>query len=387
MGRGPSSVSSVYVHAPFCLRRCFYCDFAVTLSGTGEGAGWLKALSDELAWLSAEGRVGLAPRLETLYVGGGTPSILGSEAMGGLAHLLGPDRLAHPGLEWTVEANPESFTPEVARGWARAGVNRVSLGAQSFQDDVLRWMGRLHGSMAPERAVEAARAAGITNLSLDLIFGLPQGVERRWEEELDRALDLRVPHLSLYGLTAEKGTPLGAAVARGEIVSAPEGRYREEFLLAHRRLGEAGYRHYEVSNFALPGFQSRHNRVYWEMEPYLGLGNSAHSFLPPLRRWNLRDWGEYEKRVREGDGGVEDGEEITPGQARLEEVWLGLRTDRGVALDGLSPEATALAREWVEKDWAVIRGEMLVLTPGGWLLLDHLAVALDEAMTRDPAPP
>jgi oxygen-independent coproporphyrinogen-3 oxidase len=370
---------SLYVHAPFCASRCFYCDFAVTVSGQGDLGGWLGALERELILREAEGTFPLAPVLDTLFVGGGTPSILGPSAMAGLARILGRDRLLHPELEWTAEANPESFTREVSRSWSRAGLNRISLGAQSFQEGPLKWMGRRHGPKGPAEAVARARDGGIGNVSLDLIFGLPEEVERDWSADLDSALSLGIPHLSLYGLTAEAGTPLGRAMEAGETTPVAEARYRDEFLLASERLVRAGYRQYELSNFALPGFESRHNQAYWELRPYLGLGPSSHSYRPPIRGWNLREWGDYQRAVMGGDDPSEGREELTPEDRRLERIWLSLRTDSGLPLAGLSADAGRLALEWAGKGWAVLRKERLSLTPEGWLILDRLAVDLDVA--------
>jgi len=377
-----AAVASVYVHAPFCARRCFYCDFAVTVSRRGDLSGWLRALEGERRFLEEEGAFPLAPSLETLFVGGGTPSALGPDSMEGVARVLGRGRLQSRDLEWTVEANPESFTREVAEAWARAGVNRVSLGAQSFQDGPLRWMGRLHGPGGPAEAVTRARGAGIRNLSLDLIFALPEEVGRDWSRDLDSALALDVPHLSLYGLTVEAGTPLARAVAEGKVKPAGDTQYGEEFLLASERLTDAGYRHYEVSNFARPGFPSRHNLAYWRLRPYLGMGNGAHSYRSPVRRWNLREWSEYQRAVLEGTSPVGGQEVLTPEANRLETIWLALRTDEGFPAEVLSEIGKDLVGEWVRRGWALRNGDRFRLTPEGWLLLDHLAVELDETEGR-----
>jgi len=171
-----------------------------------------------------------------------------------LGGLIEPRRLANPALEWTVEANPESFSEQTAAVWAAAGVNRVSFGVQSVDPHALRWMGRLHSASDARLAVERARAAGVANLSVDLIFGLPDRVRRSWKDDVARALDLEVPHISLYGLTVEKGTPLHRDVRRGRARMPAGERYRDEYLHAAETLSRAGYRHYEVSNFALPGF-------------------------------------------------------------------------------------------------------------------------------------
>ncbi len=375
----PGPVPSVYVHAPFCARRCVYCDFAVTVAPRGDVDGWLEALSAEWEGVTAEPDVELAPRLSTLYVGGGTPSLLGPTAMSGLRDVLGSSLLSSPELEWTAEANPESLTPEVAGAWAEAGVNRLSLGVQSLHPEALRWMGRLHGPEGAVRAVETARSAGITNLSVDLLFGLPTRIGRSWESDLRRVAEWEVPHVSLYGLTVEEGTPLGRAVAAGREEVADEERYREEYLLAFRILEEAGYRAYEVSNFALPGFESGHNRRYWDGTPYLGLGNGAHSYVPPVRRWNLRDWHAYRKAALAGRPPLQDEERLGPGDRRLERIWLGLRTRRGLHRPSLPEAARSRVREWEREGLATCPGQAVRLTPEGWLLLDRLAVELDEA--------
>ena len=370
----PGTIRSVYVHAPFCARRCFYCDFAVKVA-PADGDAWLSALGAEIRALEREGTFLLDDTLDTVYVGGGTPSLLGAPAMDGLLTVLGGERLRNPDLEWTAEANPESFTRDVATGWRGAGVNRISLGIQSFHAPSLRWMGRLHGADAAHDAVGIGRAAGFTNLSVDLIFGLPDHLERDWERDLDHTISLDPDHVSLYGLTAEPATPLGRAVAERRETLAPEARYEEEYLLAVDRLAEAGYEAYEVSNFARPGFESRHNSVYWSGEPYVGLGNGAHSYRHPFRRWNLRDWDGY--RAMASGPPVDNEEELDVNAVRLERIWLGLRTRRGISLRDLPASARDRARFWEENALAVMEDSVVRLTPRGWLVLDRLTVELD----------
>ena len=280
----------LYVHAPFCARRCGYCDFAVDVAKEPPLDAWADALRGEVRGVRrAEGW--MEPlALDTLYVGGGTPSLLGPAAIDRLLRALDGAVALDPGAELTSEANPESFTPEVARAWRRAGLNRLSFGAQTFHGPSLRWMGRLHGPEGPGRAVERARAAGFDNVGLDLIFALPPMLGRDLEADLDRVLALRPEHVSVYGLTVEKGTPLARWVAEGRVVMPDEDRYGDEYLLVAQRLRAAGYVHYEVSNFALPGRASRHNGAYWRGVPYLGLGNGAHSYVPPRRWWKLKSF-------------------------------------------------------------------------------------------------
>lgn len=378
-GAAPRSVRSVYVHAPFCARRCVYCDFAVAVRKTGDLPAWIEALTGELAHVDREGLVRLADRLETVYVGGGTPSLLGPSAMFELADVLGSDRLADPSLEWTAEANPESLTAEVAEGWRSAGVNRVSLGAQSFDPAALRWMGRLHGSEGPQSAVQVARAAGIDNLSVDLIFGLPAHIGRSWADDLRRLVGLGVPHVSLYGLTVEAGTALGRAVREGRETPVDEDQYRDEFLMAADVLTRAGYVHYEVSNFARPGFESRHNSMCWRGRPYLGLGNGAHSFASPVRRWNLRSWEEYRAAVADDSSPESERETLDETARALEAIWLGLRTNRGLEEPATGTARADLLSTWIEGGLACASDGRFTLTTEGWLLLDRLVIDYDEA--------
>lgn len=371
------AVGSVYVHAPFCARRCVYCDFAVSVRRTGDSSAWLAAIGAEIEQVKREGLFELRLPLETLYVGGGTPSLLGPAAMAGLATLLPDGALASEELEWTAEANPESLTAEVCGAWAAAGVNRISLGVQSFHEETLRWMGRLHGAEGGPRAVAIARAAGIEAISIDLIFGVPDRLGRSWDDDLRRAVDLDVPHVSLYGLTVEPRTALGRAVREGRESPVDEEQYRSQYLRAAEVLVANGYVHYEVSNFSRPGAEARHNSVYWSGASYLGLGNGAHSFAPPVRRWNHRQWEAYAAAAAAG-GSVEENREEVVGETRaLEQAWLHLRTRSGVPDAGTDSALGRLADQWIGRGLAERAGGRIRLTAEGWLVLDDLAVELD----------
>lgn len=375
-----SPIRSVYVHAPFCSRRCGYCDYAVTVAPSGDLVAWLAGLAGEMTALEGEGLFVLDSVLDTLYVGGGTPSLLGPDAMSGLGEILGYDRLEHANLEWTAEANPESFTPEVARGWREAGVNRISLGLQTFHEPALAWMDRLHGPAEGVAAVDTIRTSGFENYSVDLMFGLPERLDRPWRDDIDGVLRMEPPHISLYGLSVEAKTPLARSVAEGKETPASETRYAEEYLEAAERFTDAGYEHYEVSNFARPGFQSWHNSVYWLGVPYLGLGNGSHSYIHPRRRWNVRDWADYARLTGEGQLPMDEEEVLEPVSARLERVWLALRTRRGVRYDSLPAAAHVLVRRWVVADLAKCEAGICRLTPLGWLSLDRLTLDLDGVL-------
>lgn len=366
----------VYVHVPFCARRCSYCDFAIAVRRVVPVDEYLDALRAELA-LRYPARDGW--EADTLYFGGGTPSRLGGEGIARAVALLREHVTLAPGAEVTVEANPEDVTPEAAARWREAGVNRLSIGSQTFSDEALRWMHRVHDAEGVVRAVGAARASGIDNISLDLIFALPGELPRSWREDLDRALELAPQHVSLYGLTVEAGTPLARWRDRGDATEAPEESYEREFLHAHERLASAGFEHYEVSNYGLPGRHSRHNRSYWSGRPYAGLGPSAHEFDGRRRRWNARHYAEWVRLLAAGCDPLAGDETLTEENRAAEAVYLGLRTAEGLEL---SPAEAGEADAWVRAGWATVDGTRLRLTPAGWLRLDALAARLTLLRSR-----
>lgn len=311
---------------------------------------------------------------DTLYFGGGTPSRLGGDGVARVIELLRRRIRLNQGAEVTIEANPEDITPASVSAWRAAGVNRLSIGSQSFDDAVLAWMHRTHDASAIHRAVDAARAGGIENLSLDLIFALPERTPRSWENDVAQALALEPSHLSLYGLTIEPQTPLGRGHGRGEVVESPDERYESEFLYAHEALANAGLEHYEVSNFSRPGFHSRHNSSYWANVPYAGLGPSAHEFDGAVRRWNVKPYAEWVGTVADSRDPIEGQETLDAGNRIAEEVYLGLRTSAGLLVTPL--EVSRVSR-WVEAGWATLAPDRrLTLTPLGWLRLDALAADL-----------
>lgn len=359
----------LYIHVPFCARRCSYCDFAIAVRKDVPSARYAEALLTEWDRWRNEPRWSGFPELATVYFGGGTPSRLDPGMLARILTRLARDRQIGAGAEITLEANPEDVTLERARAWRAAGINRVSLGVQSFEPKVLEWMHRTHTSGDAGRAVEFLRAGGITRISLDLIYALPPEVPRNWAEDLEQAQALDPDHLSLYGLTVEQHTPLSRWVTRGEAHPAPEERYADEFLSAHARLTQSGYRHYEVSNYARPGREAVHNSAYWRRSPYLGLGPSAHSGLGDQRWWNVREWSAWAEAISQGVSTVVGEERLDPGALELEELYLGLRTDAGLSTSALSQSITGA---WVREQWATVVDGTVRLTPEGWLRLDAL---------------
>ena len=369
----------LYIHVPFCARRCSYCDFSIAVRSITPVAEYLVALGTELARVAPD--LGSGP-LDTVYLGGGTPSRLGGS---GVAEVLSLVRAVAPiadDAEVTIEANPDDVDDVTAAQWKRAGVNRVSLGSQSFDDSVLQWMHRTHDASQIVRAVETIRRTGITNISLDLIFSVPADLGRSWDRDIAALLALEPSHVSLYGLTIEDRTPVARWKDRGAVVEGTEDKYEEEFLYADWTLSRAGFAHYEVSNFCRPGMQSRHNSAYWSGAAYVGVGPSAHSFDGQNRSWNVRNYSDWVRRLAAGQTVVEGRETLTDDNRRAEDIYLGLRTDAGLAI---GPADREVADLWAGAGWAVQTGGVLRLTPLGWLRLDSLAAGL--AARRAPKRP
>ncbi|MEO5568517.1 MAG: radical SAM family heme chaperone HemW [Gemmatimonadaceae bacterium] len=366
----------IYLHIPFCARRCSYCDFAIAVRKVVPVDEYLSAVEHELDLRFA----GADPWLvKTLYFGGGTPSRLGGDGITRLMSIFRSRIQLERDAEVTLEANPDDVTETDASAWRAAGINRISLGAQSFDDKALKWMHRVHDSAAIPTAFSTLRRAGFDDISLDLIFSLPAALERDWRQDLRLAVELQPNHVSLYGLTVEQHAPLGRWVARGEEVEAPEENYESEFLLADTMLTAAGFEHYEVSNFAKPGHRARHNFSYWLGVPYAGLGPGAHEFDPPTRRWNVGSYVEWVRRVGQGLDPREGHEALTPENLVAEKAYLGLRTVDGLEIS--SSEAPAVAR-WIDAGWARLVGLRLTLTPMGWMRLDTLAADLTLLRSR-----
>jgi oxygen-independent coproporphyrinogen-3 oxidase len=316
-----------------------------------------------------------SPEIETIYFGGGTPSRVEPGIIARLLDAMRHERPVSDGAEITLEANPEDVTPSAAALWRTAGVNRISLGVQSFDASVLTWMHRTHTVEQVRLAVDVLRCAHLDELSLDLIFGLPATLERNWSADLDRAFALDPQHLSFYGLTIEAGTPLGRWAARGEISPVDEERYAAEFLVAHAAVIAHGYEHYEVSNAAKPGHRARHNSGYWRRAPFIGLGPSAHSGFGRERRWNVREWPAYERLLEAGKSPLGGSEQLDSVSIGLEELYLGLRTREGLDAARVPPATT---QAWKSRGWALQVGERIQLTSEGWLRLDALVPALQS---------
>ena len=346
----------VYIHIPFCCSFCTYCDFYSEIASSRAFGPFLNALETEIAARTGE----LSGSPDTLYIGGGTPSVLPLSAFSRIAGAVKGcqnDR-RYSFREFTVEVNPEDIVlkgPEYARGLAEAGVNRISMGVQSFDDAMLRWMNRRHDAASALKAYGMLRDAGIGNISIDLIFGVSHMSDSLWKETLEKAVSLHPQHISAYQLSIEPGSALSGMVKSGRYEEAPESQCSRQYDILCRILGGAGYHHYEISNFALPGYEAVHNSAYWRHVPYAGFGPGAHSLRIEgkasqervsgereryIRSWNIPDVRKYIPYCLSGgfsaypeesaDTGIVQTETLTPEQVAIERVMLGLRTDRGV---------------------------------------------------------
>lgn len=322
----------LYIHIPFCRSRCPYCDFAFVVRKTHLSARYARAVVREF-----HARIADRPAFDTLYFGGGTPSAVPTET---LAHILDAVRVradVAPDAEITAEANPGD--QECFGALRNLGINRLSLGVQALADRTLKALGRFHTAAEATDAFRTARSAGFDNIGIDLIFGAPGQSLDEWRIILGNAIALGPEHISVYGLTIESGTNFGKRFDKGRLFVPPETEQADMYECAIDCLERAGFEHYEISNFARPGFASRHNLCYWQERPYLGLGLSAHSYLNGYRSWNVRDLTAYMDRVEATGTAIEAEEQIDADCRFLEHMMLGLRQRQG--LDALAFERDA----------------------------------------------
>lgn len=367
----------LYLHIPFCPTRCIYCDF-YSQSDLSLQSAFVEALCRELTIYCDRGLWATAPR--TIYLGGGTPSSLPLPLLERLMqHIRSLWRL-DKSIEITIEANPEDVSPEWARGVAQLGFNRISLGVQSLSDETLRFLQRRHSAAQAELAISYIREAGISNVSIDLIFALPKGYEQHWFESLAHALVLPVTHLSAYGLTYESGTRLDRMRESGAVTPSSEETYVKQYYALVAACQRAGFTHYELSNWALPGFASQHNSAYWDGTPYLGLGPSAHSYMARHRWWNLSDIHLYIERLQQDTLPIADEEWLSLTELSEECIMLGLRTCRGIDLRRPVLQGVPLmdrATPWLDQGLLTYTADdHLRLTHEGLIWCDRICTAL-----------
>src|SRR4051812_43773761 len=363
------AVRHLYVHIPFCARICPYCAFYKERADSSQTQRFCEALLREIE--NVEGQFPL--KLETIFFGGGTPTALTTAQLefllGGMRERLDLSQLA----EWSVEANPGSVSSRKAALLRQMGVTRLSVGVQSWDDELLKLLGREHNAAQAESSFYIFRDAGFSNISVDLMFGLPGQTLAQWEADLTKTISLRPEHISTYCLTYEEDTDFFLRHATGEFSEDPESD--AQFLESAMRILEgAGFEHYEISNYARPGFESAHNRGYWAGDDYLGIGPSAFSTIG-MKRWqNVCDYRAYADRVLNGSSPIESTEALTPEMKRTERIALGLRTRDGISKRELGARPNE-GRQFIELGLLRELNGSFILTPRGKLLADSVAEA------------
>ncbi|MCM3872531.1 MAG: radical SAM family heme chaperone HemW [Pyrinomonadaceae bacterium] len=374
------SSAGIYIHIPFCRSRCSYCDFATGIYEGTLATSYVDALVKEIvAWRDVESPAAI----DTIYFGGGTPSLLSASQIQIILAAIHTRFVvkAEADLEVTMEMNPGTVTPALLEEFRRVGVNRASFGAQTFDDRELARLGRSHTAQETRETFTHLRAAGFDNVSFDLIAGLPGQTLDGWKRNLDEALGLRPEHLSFYLLEVHEGTPLAEHIRKGMQPQPDDDLAAQMYELMLDRAGAAGYEHYEISNLCLPGFESRHNTKYWTGAPYYGFGCSAHSYDGSLRRWsNERDVARYTALVQRDSSPIVERIELSDHQAGAEALFLGLRMMQGVDLKRHHSQFGDDPRESHQADLARFQeagliefdGDLIKLTRSGTLLSNEV---------------
>lgn len=325
-----NKLAGIYVHIPFCIKKCPYCDF-YSITDQSLKQPFIEALIREMQMVSSPSLV-----CDTLYFGGGTPSVLKPENIGRIIeNAYGLFNISTE-TEITIEVNPGTVMHEHLMGYKSVGINRINIGAQSFNDEFLDFLGRIHSSNDADLTIRGARKAGFDNIGIDLIYGIPGQTKKMWLSDLQRAVEFEPEHISCYMLTYEKGTPLDRERRQGRFKPVAGSLLGELFETTMEYLTAHGYVQYEISNFAKNASKiSRHNFKYWSFSPYLGFGPSAHSFIEPRRYWNCRSVKKYIENIKEGRVPIEEKELLSKEQRMMEMIYLGLRKTDGIDIDAI----------------------------------------------------
>lgn len=359
----------LYIHIPFCRSKCPYCAF-FSVASTLPASGWLDAFGKEVLCYKDRFR-----RFDSLYFGGGTPTVLEADALWRLMNIICTHFTFDSDPEITIEANPCDLTPEKISALKTMGFNRVSVGVQSFDNGTLSFLGRSHTVQQAEKAVLNLRAHGFQNISIDLIFGFEGQQMNQWMNTLKRAVSFRPEHLSCYQLTLEKKTLFGKLRDRGLLQSVDEKQESDFFLATSQFLEDNGYIHYEISSFAAEEiYYSRHNYKYWLHTPYLGLGPAAHSFHESSRWWNVRSVKKYCEALNNGNMPIEDSETLTEEQLRFESIMLGLRTRNGLDQNAIinNHQSGRMLCGFQDSGFLRVKNGRIVPTTKGFLVADYL---------------
>jgi oxygen-independent coproporphyrinogen III oxidase len=369
-------MAGLYIHIPFCKQACYYCDFHFS-TNQSQKTELVNHIAQEL---EIRKDYLLGEPLETIYLGGGTPSLLSFIELEILFNAIHKHYRVEDNPEITLEANPDDLTPEKLRELAAIGVNRLSIGIQSFDEQVLRFLNRAHTAQDALQCVANARAAGISNISIDLINSIPGQGDELLKKNLAMAIALKPEHISAYSLTVEEKTVFGRWASHGKLTAMEEDLSATQFELVMNSLQEHGYQHYEISNYCLPGFESKHNTSYWQQRKYLGVGPSAHSFDGKSRQFNVSNNYAYMNALRAGKIPFER-ELLTPENKINEYIFTSLRTDRGCSLAYLVTQYdydlmkmnASYIYQLTEKNLIRLFENKIVLTTAGKLLADKIS--------------
>ena len=372
-------MAGIYIHIPFCKQRCRYCSF-FSSTRKEDKERYIAALCRELE--TRRHYIG-SSTIDTIYIGGGTPSTLNKEHFEKIFSTIYKVFTVSPDAEITLEANPDDLSHEYLSMLRTLPFNRLSMGIQSFDDNLLRTLGRRHDSARAIEAFGNARAAGFNNISIDLMFALPGSTRESWLADLDRAISLRPEHISAYNLTYEEGTPMYRAAANGTITPLSEEENLEQFRMLTERIPDAGYIHYEISNFALPGRESRHNSSYWHDIPYLGCGAAAHSYNGQSRQWNISDIEEYIRGMEEECPEYEI-EHLTENERYNDAILTRLRTRDGLPIEWFAQQfSEKLNRHMIKSAEKHLAAGTLTRTDEGCIRLTKEGIFISDAIMRD----
>lgn len=368
-------INSLYIHIPFCIRKCIYCDFLSIRHDQNIAGDYVTALINEL-----DIRKKAAGEIKTIYIGGGTPTTLTTQELIRLIQALRSSFRILSDAEITIEANPGTIDREKIRALADAGVNRLSLGIQSFIDRELQLLGRIHNSDDAVKAIDIVRSSGISNLSIDLIYGIPNQSFNDWEVNLSRATEISPEHISAYELTQEKNTPLDELISQGTLEKPDEETIINMYFNTIDRFNKAGYLHYEISNYSKPGFECMHNLNYWNRGEYIGIGAGAHSFIGDRRIKNTYSIEQYIKSLNNNVLAIEEDIEISCEDALKEFIFLGLRKTEGLNIiefrEDLGLDLETASHELIANELLESSGGRLSLTRKGIIVSNMVITEL-----------
>ncbi len=366
-------MAGIYVHYPYCIKKCRYCDFYSEDKWTDD-ASYISALQQEIALRSVDPQF-KDQTFQTLYLGGGTPSKMSAASLQFITSRILDNFSFDPDPEMTLEANPGTLSFQKLKDILAAGINRLSIGVQSFQNDELELLGRMHSVQEAEASIHFARKAGFENIGIDLIYGIPDQTLTGWKQSLEKAVSISPEHISAYALSWHGGTLIGQAIQQGVLPEPDVDLVAEMQFETSRYLSKYGYEHYEISNFCLPGYYSKHNQSYWDGSPYLGFGPSAHSFVENKRFWNVRNVKTYIDHLSDKKLPVDSEERLNEEDKKLEAIALGLRTRKGI-LKNLVLDKNSEIELLIEKGFCRVDSERIYLTETGFLLTDEIATRL-----------